>query len=711
MRSTASPVGPPGHRQPGQATSGHLATTGTGSAIRYVPALLILLVGLAATIATALVLRERDRERARLSYEQKVTQISAALDSGFRAPVEALHSIPAFFDASDDVDRQEFRVFVHRALQRHASIYALEWIPLVADERREEVEAKAQREGLENFAFTEVGPNQKIVRAAKRPHYLPILYMEPPHPAALGFDVASEVSRMAPAERARDRNATVSSPRIRLVEDEENISSVAVFHPVFAKGASIDTVDQRRAAFRGVAVVVFHIQPVVQLALRQGESSDLHVVLFDEPVDGDRPLLFESSPGVHRQPHAAGTYSTERPFAFADRNWTLHVVSADPALSQAASARSIPLLVGGVGISILLSLLVVGAGMVLRLRRQVEAAQQLGQYTLLEKIGEGGMGVVYKARHAMLRRPTAIKLLLPANDSEGRELRFEREVQLTSRLTHPNTIAVFDYGRTPDGVFYYAMEYLDGITLEDLVREDGPQPPNRVCHLLGQVCGALAEAHGVGLIHRDIKPGNLLLCSRGGIFDFVKVLDFGLVKDSRDQSDTSLSTVGQLVGTPYYLAPEAVNAPDKVDGQADIYALGAVAYFLLTGQRVFEGRTIIEVLGQHLHSDPPVPSDALGSPLPQDVDDIVLRCLAKEPAARPSARELMTLLQACSENSPWTALDAEAWWTTRGNDLKRAVERAGERRDEPDGTSSSGRSSPRGSKTTVAVDLRGRPIS
>jgi serine/threonine-protein kinase len=675
------------------------------------PAALILVIGLASTITTSLVLRERDRERARLSYEQKVTQISAALSSGFGAPLEALHSIPALFDASEDVDRHEFRVFVRRALQRHPSIYALEWIPLVTDEQRDAVEATAQREGLAGFQITEVGPDQKLLRAAKRPHYLPILFMEPPHPTALGFDVASEVSRMAPAQRARDHNATVSSPRIRLVEDEESISSVAVFHPVFAKRAPIDTLDQRRTAFRGLAVVVFHIQPVVQLALREGESSDLHVVLFDEPIDGDRPLLFESSPGIHRRPAGAGTYSTERPFAFADRDWTLHVVSAEPSLSQAASGRSVPLLLGGVGISILLSLLVLGAGMVFRLRRQVEAAQQLGQYTLLEKIGEGGMGVVYKARHAMLRRPTAIKLLSPANDSQGRELRFEREVQLTSRLTHPNTIAVFDYGRTPDGVFYYAMEYLDGITLEDLVREDGPQPPNRVCHLLGQVCGALAEAHGVGLIHRDIKPGNLLLCSRGGIFDFVKVLDFGLVKDSRDQTDTNLSTVGQLVGTPYYLAPEAVKAPEKVDGKADIYALGAVAYFLLTGQRVFEGQTILEVLGQHLHSDPPVPSEALGSPLPQEVDDIVLRCLAKEPEDRPCAKDLMTVLQACAENSPWTAQDAEAWWATRGSDVKGAVERARARRDVSDGGSVDGRSAPRGSKTTVAVDLRGRPTS
>jgi eukaryotic-like serine/threonine-protein kinase len=176
-------------------------------------------------------------------------------------------------------------------------------------------------------------------------------------------------------------------------------------------------------------------------------------------------------------------------------------------------------------------------------------AAQLGQYTLVEKIGEGGMGAVYRARHALLQRPTAIKLLLPERTNELDLARFEREVQLTSQLTHPNTIAIYDFGRTPDKVFYYAMEYIDGISLEQLVDEDGPQPPARVIHMLVQACGALAEAHGVGLIHRDVKPANLLLCARGGAHDVIKVVDFGLIKDTRPHSGPAVTIADTIAGT------------------------------------------------------------------------------------------------------------------------------------------------------------------
>jgi serine/threonine protein kinase len=218
------------------------------------------------------------------------------------------------------------------------------------------------------------------------------------------------------------------------------------------------------------------------------------------------------------------------------------------------------------------------------LRREVRLARRLGQYTLEEKLGEGGMGVVYRARHALLRRPTAVKLLKGERLGEASLRRFEREVLLTASLSHPNTVSVYDFGRTPDGVFYYAMEYLEGLSLEQLVAEEGAQPPGRVVHVLRQVLGALAEAHGVGLVHRDVKPDNVILCERGGLSDVAKVVDFGLVKDL-DAAD-ALSHEGMLVGTPLYLAPEAIRSPDT-DPRADLYSLGAVAYFLLTGKHVF----------------------------------------------------------------------------------------------------------------------------
>ena len=327
------------------------------------------------------------------------------------------------------------------------------------------------------------------------------------------------------------------------------------------------------------------------------------------------------------------------------------------------------------------------------LRRQVREATQLGQYTLVERIGEGGMGVVYRAHHAMLRRPTAIKLL-PHERSPEQQRRFEREVQLTAILKHPNTIAVYDYGRTPDGRFYYVMELVEGLDLERLVEQYGPQPPGRVVHLLIQAASALAEAHALGLIHRDIKPGNLLLSEQGGVADMVKVVDFGLVRELASSDEAAASRTDTITGTPLYLAPEAITSPDSVDGRADIYALGAVGYWLLSGKTVFEGESIIAICGQHLHTMPRPPSEKLGAPLPDDLESLVLQCLEKEREARPpDARSLVLALKQCRAASDWTEADAAAWW-----------KRWRERKTLPPEPAKPSSSRP----STVAVDLRDR---
>jgi serine/threonine-protein kinase len=306
------------------------------------------------------------------------------------------------------------------------------------------------------------------------------------------------------------------------------------------------------------------------------------------------------------------------------------------------------------------------------LRAEVREARRLGQYTLQEKIGEGGMGVVYRATHAMLRRPAAIKLLLPDRAGMRDLARFEREVQLTSRLAHPNTISIFDYGRTAGGVFYYVMEYLDGFDLDRLVAEEGPLQAPRVIRILAQASSALSEAHALGLIHRDIKPANIVLTERADEPDIVKVVDFGLVKTLETApGDATVTNVNAITGTPMYLAPEAIASPDSVDARSDLYALGAVGYFLLTGQHVFDAATVVEVCGKHLLEAPVPPSDRLGRPIPSDLEALILACLAKRREDRPASAEILrAALSACADATKYDVDAARTWWHNRGAELR-----------------------------------------
>jgi eukaryotic-like serine/threonine-protein kinase len=300
---------------------------------------------------------------------------------------------------------------------------------------------------------------------------------------------------------------------------------------------------------------------------------------------------------------------------------------------------------------------------------EVRQARRLGQYLLERKIGEGGMGEVYQAQHGMMRRTCAIKLVRADRVGEKHLQRFEREVQLTARLTHPNTITIFDYGRSSDGVFYYAMELLHGANLQRVVGVGGPQPPGRVVRILTMACGALAEAHSLGLIHRDIKPANIVLCSQGGERDVVKVLDFGLVKELEVERNVALTAENSVLGTPQYMAPECLLAPDSVDARTDIYALGAVAYFLLAGEEVFTGSSVLEVCSQHLHQRPRSLSER-GIVVPAELEALVLACLEKDPARRPaSALELRRQLEACSVEG-WDAERARSWWLQHEAELE-----------------------------------------
>lgn len=313
----------------------------------------------------------------------------------------------------------------------------------------------------------------------------------------------------------------------------------------------------------------------------------------------------------------------------------------------------------------LFGLLTLGSGVVFFLMRAANRAalkaRQLGQYRLEEEIGKGGFGSVYRARHVLMRRPVAVKVLNPEAGANS-IARFEREVQMTSRLSHPNTVAIYDYGHTPAGLFYYAMEYLEGLSLAALIAHYGPQPEGRIIYLLRQACASLAEAHAQGLVHRDIKPQNILLTRRGGIPDFVKVLDFGLVKAPENTGELELTGAQTTLGTPLYMSPEAVKSADSVQPASDIYALGAVGYELLTGGPIFPGTTLGEVFMQHLSSTPEKPSARLKRPVSPDLEDLLLRCLAKKPSERPTARQLEQALERCVSATAWNRETAEEWW-------------------------------------------------
>ncbi|HTR50957.1 MAG TPA: protein kinase [Kofleriaceae bacterium] len=299
-----------------------------------------------------------------------------------------------------------------------------------------------------------------------------------------------------------------------------------------------------------------------------------------------------------------------------------------------------------------------GSQTIYGLRKQVSAAQQVGQYTLVRKIGAGGMGEVYLAKHLMLRRPTAVKLL-PSDRPEDLE-RFEREVQEMSELTHPNTVAVFDYGRSSDGVFYYAMEYLDGIDLSRLVRRYGPQPSARIAKVLEQVCGALQEAHDRGIIHRDVKPANIILCERGAMPDVAKVLDYGLAKELTANTDVSTQVV---LGTPGYIAPEVIVDPTKIGRAADLYGIGAVGYYLMTGTQVFQGKTAIDICMKTMTSAPVPPSKVIATYVQPELEAIVMKCLAKTPEDRyRTAADLAAALRAVPAAKDWSDAEARRWW-------------------------------------------------
>jgi serine/threonine-protein kinase len=314
-------------------------------------------------------------------------------------------------------------------------------------------------------------------------------------------------------------------------------------------------------------------------------------------------------------------------------------------------------------LSIGAALAIYGAYLLNGLRSELHEARKFGQYQLVHKLGEGGMGEVYLAEHQLLKRPCALKLIKPEAGADPIAVaRFEREVRSAARLAHPNTIEIYDYGHTDDGTFYYVMEYLQGLSLADLVRQAGPLSPGRIVYLFRQVCAGLAEAHKLGLVHRDLKPANVFVAVRGGESDVAKVLDFGLVKLTKDPGAAALTSDQTVSGTPLFMAPEQAVGERSLDARADIYALGAMMYYALTGRPPFQGESAFAVMMAHAR-DPVVPPSQVRPGVPDDLERVILRCLAKKPEERyPDVKALAQALSACASTAQWDSDHADRWW-------------------------------------------------
>ncbi|MEM9657118.1 MAG: serine/threonine-protein kinase [Planctomycetota bacterium] len=320
---------------------------------------------------------------------------------------------------------------------------------------------------------------------------------------------------------------------------------------------------------------------------------------------------------------------------------------------------------------------VVGVHSIGTLRREAFVAKQLGQYRLKKLLGSGGMGEVYLAEHQMMKRPCAIKVIRPEKAGDPRVLaRFEREVRATAKLSHWNSIDIFDYGRTEDGTFYYVMEFLPGHNIGELVELHGPLAPARIIHLMKQVCDALAEAHGVALIHRDIKPANIYCAHRGGVFDVAKLLDFGLAKPTSDTSDSTLTQEGAITGSPLFMSPEQATGSDELDERSDIYSLGAVMYYMATGRPPFAYSQPLKVMVAHASEDPEPPS-LVNPEIPVDLGEVILHAMEKLPENRyQSTREMREALDRVDVASSWTSDSASQWWREYGCPKKKALDAA-----------------------------------
>ena len=588
---------------------------------------------------------DRAQTSNQLKFEQESGRIASDMETSFNLSLEHLRSIPAYFAASDEVSRDGFREFVTPTLKRNTFLYVSAFLPRVLPSELAELESVARSDGLHDFEVHSVNVDGQYLPLKQRDRYYPIYFVEPLIPElskVLGVDVGSHPEQAQYYKAAFSSNDPVVTPPLSLIEDPEDVLSIMAILSVpksrlkgFRNEAESPPTDEDSEC-DGVAVVILKVRPLVEVSLGTESLGEFEIVLRDPDAEETRRLVYKNFPGDAKAIDRSGWPRAQREVSFADQTWTLTLSPADGS-TYAPGAPPYWILVVGSLLSVLAAYSLSATLTIGGLRKQVDHALQLGQYRLGAKLGEGGMGAVYEASHEMLARPAAIKLIRTDNVAASKrwQSRFEREAQATAGLQSPHTVSVYDFGKAQDGTFYYVMERLNGVDLATLVEKEGPLPATRVVHLLRQACQSLAEAHAAGLIHRDIKPANIFVCKQALEEDFVKILDFGLVKASRREPSVEITQAGTLLGTPAYMAPEMIQ-DQAVDARSDIYALGCVAYFMLTGKTVFDG-SLSAIIAGHVKKEPPKMVTEDGSDIPSELERVVFRCLAKSRYHRPAS--------------------------------------------------------------------------
>jgi serine/threonine-protein kinase len=599
----------------------------------------VVAMGVAITLlVAALAFWLLDWRRARLDREALLELAQPAttnLIQRLRSNFEVLRATGAFVSATHDaLTPDRFRDFTQPLLARHPAVYALEWAPRVEEAERAAFEAAMRAEGRPNFAIREPIGAQGLKAALAREVYFPIVHEEPDG-AAIGLDVTFEDERRATVREALSTGEIVTSPPFELAERDDREKYVAIYMPV--------------AAPEGVAILVLKTSSVLETWSR--EIPDPALELWVQGGN-EGQLSFGNPDVVNAEEH----WVTNVPFGRGEIRLAYGVPWGFGGGGQLAVVGTVAVFLLG----LLITGLLWGADRVRSLRAEIDKAKELGQYVVERKLGQGAMGVVFLARHALMKRPTALKLML--SQEERSIARFEREVMLSCQLSHPNIVAIYDFGRTEDGIFYYAMEYLPGVDLHSLVGEEGPIGDGRAISFLVQLARGLREAHAAGLVHRDIKPGNLVITRAGTQCDVLKILDFGLVKTV---VDPEAPDAGRIVGTPLYMAPESIRTPDEAGPAADVYALGCVAFHLLTGHAPFVGAHVRSILRMHLESPPPSLADISARRISPELEQLVNDCLAKSPDDRPPDDELLHRLQRLPVVAPWSEWDAADWWARR----------------------------------------------